>query len=63
MPVVHGVLEEDRFGTPHVPPPRTMKRCPFIRVPATLEVDNPINPEVLENLIQALGATPVRHRN
>jgi heterodisulfide reductase subunit B len=28
-----------------------------------MQVDDPDNPEVLERLVEALGATPVRHRN
>jgi heterodisulfide reductase subunit B len=28
-----------------------------------MQVDNPDNPDVLEKMVEALGATPVRHRN
>jgi heterodisulfide reductase subunit B len=28
-----------------------------------MQVDDPDNPEVMERLVEALGATPVRHRN
>ena len=28
-----------------------------------MQVDNPDNPEVMEKLVEALGASPVRHRN
>jgi len=37
--------------------------CHLLKPSKIMQVDNPDNPEVLERLIQALGATPVRHRN
>jgi len=37
--------------------------CHLLKPSATMEVDDPDNPSVLEGLVSALGATPVRHRN
>jgi heterodisulfide reductase subunit B len=37
--------------------------CHLLKPSKIMQVDNPDNPEVLEKLISALGATPVRHRN
>jgi len=37
--------------------------CHLLKPSNIMQVDNPDNPEVLEKMIEALGATPVRHRN
>ena len=37
--------------------------CHLLKPSLTMEVDDPDNPSVLENLVSALGATPVRHQN
>ncbi len=37
--------------------------CHLLKPSRIMKVDDPNNPEVLEKLVQALGATPVRHRN
>jgi len=37
--------------------------CHLLKPSRIMQVDNPDNPEVMERLVQALGATPVRHRN
>jgi len=37
--------------------------CHLLKPSKIMEVDDPNNPQVLENLVGALGATPVRHRN
>jgi len=37
--------------------------CHLLKPSRVMEVDDPNNPSVLENLVIALGATPVRHRN
>jgi heterodisulfide reductase subunit B len=37
--------------------------CHLLKPSRIMKVDEPNNPEVLEKLVQALGATPVRHRN
>jgi len=37
--------------------------CHLLKPSAIMQVDNPDNPQVLERLVEALGATPVRHRN
>jgi heterodisulfide reductase subunit B len=37
--------------------------CHLLKPSKIMQVDNPDNPQVLERLVEALGATPVRHRN
>jgi len=37
--------------------------CHLLKPSRIMNVDNPDDPQVLENLIRALGADPVRHRN
>lgn len=37
--------------------------CHLLKPSRIMQVDNPDNPEVMESLVAALGATPVRHRN
>jgi len=37
--------------------------CHLLKPSRIMQVDDPNNPEVLEKLVAALGATPVRHRN
>jgi len=37
--------------------------CHLLKPSKIMNVDNPDDPQVLENLIRALGAEPVRHRN
>ncbi len=37
--------------------------CHLLKPSRIMQVDNPDNPEIMENAVQALGATPVRHRN
>jgi heterodisulfide reductase subunit B len=37
--------------------------CHLLKPSKIMQVDNPDNPEVMERLVAALGATPVRHRN
>jgi len=37
--------------------------CHLLKPSRIMNVDNPDDPQVLENLIRALGAEPVRHRN
>jgi heterodisulfide reductase subunit B len=37
--------------------------CHLLKPSRIMQVDNPDNPEVMEKLVEALGATPVRHRN
>jgi heterodisulfide reductase subunit B len=37
--------------------------CHLLKPSRIMEVDDPNNPAVLEALVSALGATPVRHRN
>jgi heterodisulfide reductase subunit B len=37
--------------------------CHLLKPSRIMKVDDPNNPEVLESLVEALGATPVRHRN
>jgi heterodisulfide reductase subunit B len=37
--------------------------CHLLKPSKIMNVDDPNNPEVLESLVQAIGATPVRHRN
>ena len=37
--------------------------CHLLKPSRIMQVDDPNNPTVMENLISALGATPVRHRN
>jgi len=37
--------------------------CHLLKPSRIMQVDNPDNPEVMEKLVQALGASPVRHRN
>ncbi len=37
--------------------------CHLLKPSRIMQVDDPNNPEVLEELVKALGATPVRHRN
>jgi heterodisulfide reductase subunit B len=37
--------------------------CHLLKPSRTMQVDDPNNPRVLEDLVKALGATPVRHRN
>ncbi len=37
--------------------------CHLLKPSRIMQVDNPDNPDVLEKLVTALGATPVRHRN
>jgi heterodisulfide reductase subunit B len=37
--------------------------CHLLKPSKVMEVDDPNNPQMLEELVAALGATPVRHRN
>jgi len=37
--------------------------CHLLKPSRIMQVDNPDNPEVMEKLVEALGATPVRHKN
>ena len=37
--------------------------CHLLKPSKIMNVDNPDNPEVMERLVDALGATPVRHKN
>ena len=37
--------------------------CHLLKPSKIMQVDNPDNPELMERLVQAIGATPVRHRN
>jgi len=37
--------------------------CHLLKPSRIMQVDDPNDPSVLENLVSALGATPVRHRN
>jgi heterodisulfide reductase subunit B len=37
--------------------------CHLLKPSRVMEVDDPNNPSVLENLVKALGGTPVRHEN
>jgi len=37
--------------------------CHLLKPSRIMKVDNPDNPDVMEKLVAALGATPVRHRN
>lgn len=37
--------------------------CHLLKPSRVMQVDDPNNPTVLEELVRALGATPVRHRN
>jgi heterodisulfide reductase subunit B len=37
--------------------------CHLLKPSKIMNVDNPDDPEVLENLVRAIGAEPVRHRN
>jgi heterodisulfide reductase subunit B len=37
--------------------------CHLLKPSRIMEVDNPDNPEVLESLVKAIGAEPVRHKN
>ena len=37
--------------------------CHLLKPSRVMQVDDPNNPEVLEKLVRAIGATPVRHRN
>lgn len=37
--------------------------CHLLKPSRIMQVDDPDNPEIMENAVQALGATPVRHRN
>ncbi|MBD3370149.1 CoB--CoM heterodisulfide reductase subunit B [Candidatus Fermentibacteria bacterium] len=37
--------------------------CHLLKPSSIMQVDNPDDPEVLERMVTALGATPVRHRN
>jgi len=37
--------------------------CHLLKPSRIMQVDDPNNPEVLEKLVEALGATPVRHSN
>jgi heterodisulfide reductase subunit B len=37
--------------------------CHLLKPSSIMQVDDPNNPTVLENLVSALGANPVRHRN
>ena len=37
--------------------------CHLLKPSRTMQVDDPNDPHVLEELVKALGATPVRHRN
>jgi heterodisulfide reductase subunit B len=37
--------------------------CHLLKPSRIMQVDDPNNPTVMENLVAALGATPVRHRN
>ncbi len=37
--------------------------CHLLKPSRIMQVDDPDNPQVLENLVRALGAEPVRHRN
>jgi heterodisulfide reductase subunit B len=37
--------------------------CHLLKPSKVMEVDDPNNPEILEKLVEAIGAEPVRHRN
>jgi len=37
--------------------------CHLLKPSRIMQVDDPNNPDVLEKLVEALGATPVRHKN
>jgi len=37
--------------------------CHLLKPSKIMNVDDPNNPEVLEKMVEAIGATPVRHRN
>jgi len=37
--------------------------CHLLKPSRIMQVDDPDNPQVMERLVEALGATPVRHRN
>jgi len=37
--------------------------CHLLKPSRIMQVDNPDNPEVMEKLVEAIGAEPVRHRN
>ncbi len=37
--------------------------CHLLKPSKVMEVDDPNNPSVMENLVEALGASPVRHKN
>jgi heterodisulfide reductase subunit B len=37
--------------------------CHLLKPSRIMQVDDPNNPQVIEELVKALGATPVRHRN
>jgi len=37
--------------------------CHLLKPSRVMDVDDPNNPQILERLVEALGATPVRHRN
>lgn len=37
--------------------------CHLLKPSRIMQVDDPNDPDVLENLVRAVGATPVRHRN
>ena len=37
--------------------------CHLLKPSRIMQVDDPNNPDVMERLVEALGATPVRHRN
>jgi heterodisulfide reductase subunit B len=37
--------------------------CHLLKPSRIMQVDDPNDPDVMENLVSALGATPVRHRN
>ncbi len=37
--------------------------CHLLKPSRIMQVDNPDDPQVMERLVEALGATPVRHRN
>jgi heterodisulfide reductase subunit B len=37
--------------------------CHLLKPSRIMQVDNPDNPEVMEKLVEAIGASPVRHRN
>ena len=37
--------------------------CHLLKPSRIMQVDDPDNPEVMERLVECLGATPVRHRN